>query len=136
MSSDPCDHDLIRALFDREHLDDHPESIFAIDPDGYLIHVNTAWYRFAMENGGQPGIADHWSLGANYLDAIPPPSWTASTATSCAGCRPMATTGLHSSTASRCSSATMYREYSMLIYALPDEAGHLIVNSRSGGKPP
>jgi len=120
--------EIIRTVIDAEQLDSHPESIFAIDPDGRLIYVNAGWHRFADANGGQPQIADFWGIGASYFAALPEslepfyrhlfrqaPDY-ATAATPLAHCY-------------ECSTPTLYREYNMLIYALPERLGHLVVNS-------
>jgi|AntRauTorcE11897_2_1112592.scaffolds.fasta_scaffold30236_2 hypothetical protein len=129
MTLDPSYHDVITALLDREHLDGHPESVFAIDRDGALVYVNAGWHRFAMNNGGQPDIGDNWSLGANYFDAIGPP--LESFYRDLVGRAPaFGEDQAPLSHCYQCPGARVYREYNMLIYALPDQAGHLIVNSR------
>lgn len=125
---------LIDAVLASAHFEGHPESIFAIDQDGYLIYVNAAWHRFASSNGGQPAIADRWSLGANYFAAIPPPLNTfyrnliRQAPAYGEGTAPL-------SHCYECSAAMVFREYNMLIYALPDQRGHLIVNSRVVERP-
>lgn len=120
--------EIIRQVIDAEELDGHPESIFAIDADGRLIYVNEGWHQFADANGGQPQIADSWGIGASYFAAVPevlepfyrrlfrqaPDYATAA--------RPLA----H---CYQCSTPTLYREFNMLIYTLPERQGHLVVNS-------
>lgn len=119
---------IIRQIINAEALDGHPESIFVIDPDGRLVYVNEGWYRFADSNGGQPQIADTWGIGASYFAAIPEPLEPfyrhlfrqapayGETATPLTHCY-------------QCSTPTVYREYSMQIYSLPEQQGHLVVNS-------
>lgn len=120
--------ELIRKIISAEQFDDHPESIYAIDPDGHLIYVNAGWHRFAETNGGQPQIADSWGIGANYFAAVPEslesfyrhlfrqaPEYGA-------GVSPL-------THCYQCSTPTLYREYNMLVYALPERAGYLVVNS-------
>jgi hypothetical protein len=125
---------LIETVLDSAHLDGQPESIFVIDQDGYLVYVNAAWHQFARKNGGQPAIGDRWSLGANYFAAIPPPLDTfyrdliRQAPAYGEGSAPL-------SHCYECSAPSVYREYNMLVYALPNQRGHLIVNSRVVERP-
>lgn len=124
---------VIAGVFDVDELEAHPESVFAIDPQGILVYVNPAWHRFARNNQGAAAAAEPWSVGRNFYDAIPEPLKTfyrglfARAPRFGKSLEPVAFSY-------DCSSPELFRRYSMLVYALPDDAegrpaGHLVVNS-------
>lgn len=57
--------------FDRQALDDHPGTVFGLWADYRLAYVNTAWFRFAAENGGEPAISAGSPLGSFIMAAVP-----------------------------------------------------------------
>jgi len=101
-----------------ESLDTEKATIYGLWPDYTLACYNEAWVRFARENGGDPSILRDWGLGANVMDAVP----------SCL--RPFYE-GLYRRCASgfqtqgfsyECSSDTVFRRFSQLVYPLKDGA--------------
>lgn len=118
---------LLTRLFDVDTLDAHPGTVFAIDREGRLVYVNPAWEAFARNNGGD-ALIERWGLGANYFQALP--AVLEEYFRDLFGRVPAAGTALEPATHSyECSSAGVYRRYTMLIYRLPDDAGFLVVNS-------
>ena len=125
---------LLSDIFTLEQLDAHPDSIFALDPGGRIVFVNAGWDAFARDNGGQPAVADRWGVGSNYLDALAPP--LAPFYRELFARTPRYGKTLNpASHEYECSSATVYRRFAMLVYALPEDQGHLVVNSRSIERP-
>lgn len=120
--------DLLAPLFRIEELDRDPASIFGLWADGTIAYFNAAWSAFAAENGGQPRVQADWGLGARYLDAIAQPlrpfyaSLLAEASDERAGLHPRA----HQY---ECSSARLFRKYSMQVYALAGQTGVVVVNS-------
>lgn len=119
---------LLSSVFTLEHLEAHPGSVYALDPDGRIVFVNAGWEAFARDNGGQPEIADRWGVGSNYFDALPP-----ALADFYRGLFDRVprhgTTLFPLSHEYECSSATVFRRLAMLVYALPGDQGHVVVNS-------
>ncbi len=119
---------LLADRFPAGMLDAHPSSVFGIWPDGRLAYLNPGWYEFAIANGGYPAIENQWDIGANYLDAVTPPlrpfyrALLARAPEVGAAQHPL-------SHEYECSSADMFRKYNMQVYALPRQAGWLVVNS-------
>lgn len=70
---DPRYRALLEQLFDAESLDEHPESVFAIDRDGRVIFVNAGWSRFARSHGEDPETALASGIGTNFFAAISEP---------------------------------------------------------------
>jgi hypothetical protein len=120
--------DVLGSRFRVEDFDPDPASVFGLWPDSRLAYFNSAWTTFAAANGGQPAIGQSWGLGARYLDAIAEPL------------RPFyrgLLAGAPEPESSRhpvahqyeCSSATRFRMFNMQVYALPERAGFIVVNS-------
>ena len=59
--------------FSAVELESHASTIFGLWPDLALAYCNPGWFRFAAENGGEPGISTRWPLGACVADAISEP---------------------------------------------------------------
>lgn len=115
--------------FDREALETHPGSICGLWRDLRIAYVNPAWRRFAEENGGRPGIADAWGVGACYMAAVPDvlrPRLEHLFERAVEGggdaMRPAALDY-------ECSSARIFRMFHMDVYPLPGRRGYLVVNS-------
>ena len=53
-------------------FDDDPAVIYAIDSGFRLLYHNSAWDRFAIENGG-PGLAGDAQIGSQTMDVVPLP---------------------------------------------------------------
>ena len=49
--------------FDFETLENCPHSIFGLSKDLQLIYFNKAWFDFAKQNNGEPGISNRFQLG-------------------------------------------------------------------------
>ncbi len=120
--------DLLSSMFTLQHLDAHPGSIYALDPDGRIVFVNSGWETFARDNGGQPGIAERWGVGSNYFDALAP-ALAAFYRKLFVRVPGFGGTLIPTSHEYECSSATLYRRFAMSIYALPRQLGHVVVNS-------
>ncbi|WP_309668832.1 hypothetical protein [Gemmatimonas sp.] len=125
---DPQFAALLSPRFQLAELERHASSIFGLWPDLRLAYVNPAWVAFANGNCGQPSIDQKWGLGSHYLDAIAEPL------------RPFYVGLLDSSPDPQqsrapvshvyeCSNAELYRTFSMQVYALPERAGVIVVNS-------
>ena len=125
---DPLFATALAARFTLDELDRHPSSVFGLWPDSRIAYVNPMWSSFAAANSGQPAIAEHWGLGARYLDAIPDSlrPFFESLMARAGG----ATEALHPvSHQYECSSPQDFRVFNMQVYALPDDAGFVVVNS-------
>lgn len=119
---------LLAPRFSIEELDRNPASIFGLWGDGTIAYVNPAWREFGRENGGYPRLESAWGLGAGYLDAIAEPLRPFY-----AGLLERAadeSARLHPVTHQyECSSARLFRKYSMQVFVLEGRAGFVIVNS-------
>jgi len=51
--------------FNRQVFDSSKAHLAVVGPDGVILAINTAWRRFAEENGG--GDESIWGVGANYF---------------------------------------------------------------------
>lgn len=114
--------------FELRALDAHPNTVYGLLPDLTIGYVNPAWFRFADDNDGGTAVRREWGIGAKYLDAIPPtlrPFYQRLIA-ECADRGPSLHPVAHSY---ECSSAERFRMFSMHIYALPRQAGYVVVNS-------
>ena len=119
---------LLAPHFRLDELDRHPATVFGLWPDARLAYFNEAWCAFAAANGGEPSVRHAWGLGARYLDAIAEPlrpfyaDLLARTPDPGTSPHPV-------SHEYECSSATVFRKFSMQTYALADRAGFIVVNS-------
>lgn len=128
--------------FRLEELERYPATVFGLWPDFRLAYLNPAWTAFADVNGGQPSVTSTWGLGTRYLDAIAEPLRPFYERLLARAPEPGAS--LHPvSHQYECSSATLFRKFSMQVYALPEGAGFVIVNSLlvetphdASGRPP
>lgn len=125
---DPRYRGLLDELFGLDELAENPESVFAVDHEGRLVFLNPGWDRFARENGGHPQMAEAWGIGADYFSAISMPL-----------------RGFYRNLLERapvrgetltprshvyeCSTASLFRQFHMQVYALPRNRGWLILNS-------
>jgi hypothetical protein len=111
--------------YDLEHLDRQDAAAFGMWSDLTLAYHNDAWDRFAAENNGQPGIAEHWGLGSVVTDAISEPLRSFYLK----GYRRCLETGEPWEHCYQCSSATTYREFRARTCPLGDAEGLLSVHS-------
>ena len=58
------------AGFDFETLENSPNSIFGLSKDLKLIYFNKAWFDFAKQNKGEPGIPDCFKIGTPIEKSI------------------------------------------------------------------
>ncbi|MBC8089887.1 MAG: hypothetical protein H7Z40_21720 [Phycisphaerae bacterium] len=119
---------LLHPHFRLQDLEESSAIVFGLWADFTLAYMNPAWEKFAGENLGQPQVETHWGLGANYLEAIAPalrPFYSKLLAST-----PDAGAALHPvSHLYECSSPTVFRQFSMQVYALKDRAGFVIINA-------
>lgn len=52
--------------FDFETLESSSHSIFGLSKDLRLIYFNHAWFEFAKNNNGEPGISNYFPLGTPF----------------------------------------------------------------------
>jgi len=111
--------------FDEENLDDHPSSVFGFWPNFRLAYVNSAWSRFATENGGEPAISTRWGIGSCLTDAIAPPlrQYYARRLGRCLA------DGEPWDHVYECSSPDLFRKFHLIVYPLGEGRGGLAVNS-------
>lgn len=119
--------DLARELH-LASLESHPWPVVGLRGDGTIGYINPAWSRFAHDNGDGPEVDQHWSLGANYFDAIAAPLR--------AFYRQLLAGAPHRDTSLKphaheyeCSGPEVYRRFSVQVYALADARGHVLINS-------
>jgi len=119
---------VLAPYFRLEDLEESRAIVFGLWPDFTLAYFNPAWQEFAESNGGQQRVATNWGVGARYLDAIPQPLRgfyeRFLTATPDAGTAQHPTSHVY-----ECSSPTVFRKFSMQVYALSDRAGYIVMNS-------
>ena len=111
--------------YDLTELASHEGAVYGIWADFRLAYLNPAWFRFALENGGEPAVSERWNLGASILDAMPPVLATYYRR-NYGGCLAAATVWQHEY---ECSSAGAYRRFHQIVYPLGDAQGLLLVNS-------
>ena len=105
------------------HVSDN--TVYGVRPDLTLSYVNRGWSNFAAKNGGEPLISSQWGLGCCVGDAIPPvlqPFFFDNFAKCLRERRPW----VH---LYECSSAEVYRKFSMKSFPLGEGEGLLIVHS-------
>lgn len=51
-------------------LEADPHSIYALSDQLKLIYLNPAWFRFALENNGEPGITERYPVGSDFSRAV------------------------------------------------------------------
>lgn len=54
-------------------LENEHGAVYALDNELRLCYFNPAWYRFAQDNHGEPGISERFPLGTPLLHAISGP---------------------------------------------------------------
>jgi hypothetical protein len=119
---------LLGPRFRLEELDRHPASVFGLWQDLRIAYINPAWTAFAEANNGKSCIERNWGLGARYLDAIPGPLRPFYEDLLAQAPDPRAS--LHPvSHQYECSSAVVFRKFSMQIYSLEERAGFVVINS-------
>jgi hypothetical protein len=111
--------------YDLVSLRQHSQTIYGIWPDFRLSYVNPGWFRFALENQGEPEISTKWRLGTSILDAIASPI-RAFYKNQYQRCLQTRTPWSHEY---ECSSPTLYRWLHQSTYPLGRAEGLLIVNS-------
>lgn len=119
---------LLSPHFRLQDLEESSATIYGLWADLTLAYMNPAWVRFAELNNGQPRVANEWGLGASYLRAIPlslRPFYT-----EFLGNTPDVGEAQHPVAHEyECSSATVYRRFSMQAYAMPEREGFVVINS-------
>jgi len=131
----------IRPTLERYGLDawERSENVtYAINREYQILYVNPAWFRFSRENGGEPCVSRHWSVGARLLDGIARPlvPYVRRLYSECIeACRP---DGFDF----ECSGAHVYRRYRQSLYPVDPEI-LILVNSlieerpfEAGERPP
>jgi len=119
---------LLSPHFRLQDLEESSAIVLGLWADYTLAYMNPAWEHFAGLNNGRPRQAADWGLGASYLEAIALPlrpfyeQLLASTPDAGAALHPV-------SHVYECSSATVFRQYSMQVYALRERAGYVVINS-------
>ncbi len=94
-----------------------PDITFGLWQDDLsLAYMNPAWFAFAQRNGG--GAMIQWPLGRSVLEAMPAPlsSWYRNFLRKAAATADELHPSQHTY---RCSSASVHREFAMLVYPLP-----------------
>jgi len=132
MSSSAIDP-AFRVLLDEPglpHLEAAQSTVYGIWSDFRLAYCNPAWFRFAMQEHGEPQMSQRWTLGASILDAMLP-DIADTYAELYARCLREQKVWQHDY---ECSSPTRYRKYRQLVYPLK-QAGLLIVNACFVDKP-
>lgn len=111
--------------YDPLSLRQHSQAIYGIWPDFRLSYINPGWFRFALENEGEPNISTKWTLGASIVKAMSPPvrEFYMNRYRRCLQ------TGTPWSHEYECSSPTVYRWLHQSAYPLGRAEGLLIVNS-------
>ena len=124
MRVDPEFESLLVEGLTLDRLENERGTVYGIFSDGRLALTNSAWDRFAAENGA-PEVPRTWPIGRNIYEAIPSElqpfyregwEWTAES-------------GHPWSHSYDCSSANDYRRYRMTSYPVGGTAGVLVVNS-------
>lgn len=116
--------------FDRDVLDAHSGNIVAVDPQLRIRFVNSAWRRFAAENGGEPQMSRRWGVGASLMDAIPEALHEYYRRLFRRVLRLHGQRDLRPpSHEYECSTPDTFRRYAMTIYPLPRQAGLLLVHT-------
>lgn len=121
---DPLFAPLLRP-FDPAALETHAGSILGLWPNDAIAYLNPAWYQFAYENGGEPGVSTRWDLGATMTSAISTtllPFYVAAMG----ACRRRQKPWEHSY---ECSSPDVFRQFRMKMYPLSPAGEVLIVHS-------
>jgi len=114
--------------FQLEDLEQSSAIVFGLWADLSLAYCNPAWKIFAGCNGGEPRLASADCIGANYLEAIAEPLRPFYRALLARASEPGES--LHPvSHLYECSSPTLFRKFSMHVYALPGRAGFVVVNA-------
>ncbi len=123
-----------RDLLRSHKLDDlqaHSGAIYGIWADFSLAYYNPGWFRFSMQNGGEPHISTEWGLGRSILECMAP-EMREFYATNYGACLGSHETWDHEY---ECSSDTLYRRYHQIVYPLGQREGLLITNSLISERP-
>ena len=127
---DPSFKPILCRLFRMEDLEAQSATVVGLRNDATIAYVNSAWWQFASDNGGQPAIERLWGLGQNYLAALAEPlrpfyeQLLLTAPTKEQSSSPLSHTY-------ECSSAQLYRRFAMQVFVLPDNQGRVLVNSRT-----
>ncbi len=113
--------------YDLAELDRYPGTIYAMRADFRLAYMNSAWFQFAEENGGEPEISRRWPLGAPVMPAISA-ALRSFYEIKFRACLKRGTPWMHDY---ECSSEGVYRNFRQTTYPLKDSRGLLVVNSLS-----
>ncbi len=119
---------LASPCFSRDQLHGHPGTVFGLWPDYRLAYLNPHWHVFAMANGGEPAISQDWPVGRQYFDAIP--ALLQDFYRNLFTTSPLPGQSLHPVIHEyECSSASVFRKFSMQVYTLPERSGYVVVNA-------
>ncbi len=110
---------------DLDELERYAGTVYAVRPDFRLAYMNPAWFRFAQENGGEPGISTRWPLGAPVMPAISA-ALRSFYEIKFRTCLERGEPWVHDY---ECSSAGVYRRFRQTAYPLKDGCGLLITNT-------
>ena len=105
-------------------LEAEPSSAYVLSADLRLLHVNTAWSRFARENGA-PELADGWSS----LSALPESMGRELRDFFVARLERVLTEASVWSHIYECSSPAVYRKFNMRVKPAPSGEGLVVVHS-------
>ena len=111
--------------FNRESLEKHHGPVVGLWPDYRMAYFNPAWFAFARDNDGEPGITRDWPLGHSFMDAVPmvlKPFYRQALSRCLTTCVPW-----HHDY--ECSSADVMRLFHGTAYPLGQAAGLLMVHS-------
>ena len=106
-------------------LETHAGTIYGVWKDYRLAYMNPAWFRFAKENEGEPGISTDWGIGQSIMDCLSGEikEFYASKFKTCLDSNSV----WHHEY--ECSSDTIYRKFHQIVYPLGQREGLLFVNS-------
>ncbi|SFL22726.1 hypothetical protein SAMN05216302_104423 [Nitrosomonas aestuarii] len=123
-----------KLLLKNHYIDDlntHTGVIYGVWANYRLAYLNPAWFRFALENGGEPQITADWGLGRSILDCMSGVvrEFYKAKFDKCLMSHEVCN-HLY-----ECSSKTVYRRYHQIVYPLGDREGLLFVNSLITNRP-
>lgn len=124
---------LIRTF--SEMAERHESTVFGLWPDLRLAYFNPGWVRFGAENGAPPALISPDCLGTSVLDVTAPPLkayYGDLYRTGLAMTRDILRPLQHSY---ECSSAGVFRRFSMTLYPLGEAHGLLVVNALTVEEP-
>lgn len=123
----PNQEDFSIALegFDLATIAKTADTVFAVSPDLILTYFNPAWFEFARNNHGEPGVSKQFGPGSRLINAIPPVLREFYEA----AYRKALETGIVWQHEYECSSPEVFRLYRQFAFPFRNRNGLLIVNS-------